>query len=322
MIRFTSKSGPLVFGVFFGIAYGALTRFIFQEYHLLNSLGYLLGIPAVLGILPLIFMDDEQIKRTSYVIFTPLFTIIGVYAVFILVGWEDVICLLIFSLPFAVASTAGALIYQQFRLKRTQKKAHALSLLLLPLLVAPIENQVASPANTYSVISDVVTVARPQLIWSNIVRVPKIAFSEYSPGFFNKAGVPRPLEAELSFDGIGAVRHGHFDEGLTFVERIREWQPPKRVAFGIEVDPRTIPNQIIAQHILKGNYFKFLDAAYQIDSLSPATTRLRLTSRYTLTSKLNFYERFWADWILSDFQDRLLRVLKARCESKTVPIQE
>jgi hypothetical protein len=316
MLRFKSKSGPLIVGILLGVGYGVFTRLVFGEYGVLNSFGYFIGVPAVLGVLPLIFIDDEQIKHTSLILFTPLLTIAGIFSIFFLAHVEDAICLLIFSLPFIMLSLFGALIYQQVRLRRAQKHARVLSILLLPLIVAPIESEISSPVNTYSVESEIITFAKPELIWSNIVRVPKIAFSEYSPGFFNKAGVPRPLEAELSFDGIGAVRHGHFDEGLTFVEKIKEWQPPTKVAFGIEVDPRTIPDQIIAQHILKGNYFKFLDAAYRIDSLSLTTTRLRLTSRYTLTSKLNFYESFWANWILSDFQDRLLKVLKARCESK------
>jgi hypothetical protein len=48
--------------------------------------------------------------------------------------------------------------------------------------------------------------------------------------------------------------------------------------------------------------------------LGKGTTKLTLTTHYRLTSKVNFYGKFWSDLILKDFQDRLLHVIEKRCE--------
>jgi hypothetical protein len=48
--------------------------------------------------------------------------------------------------------------------------------------------------------------------------------------------------------------------------------------------------------------------------VNESQVRLRLTSQYRLTSKVNFYGKFWGDIFLADFQDRLLDVIKRRTD--------
>jgi len=75
-----------------------------------------------------------------------------------------------------------------------------------------------------------------------------------------------------------------------------------------------VSQKVFDQHILKGNYFTFVDATYELTDLKNGQVKLTLSSSYQLTSKINFYGKFWGNLILSDFQDRLLDVIESRCE--------
>jgi len=66
--------------------------------------------------------------------------------------------------------------------------------------------------------------------------------------------------------------------------------------------------------MLSGQHFKFLNATYQLKEISDKQTELLLTTQYQLDTKINFYGEFWAQQLLTDFQNRLLQVIKTRCE--------
>ena len=54
-----------------------------------------------------------------------------------------------------------------------------------------------------------------------------------------RIGFPRPIEATLSYEGVGGVRHASFERGLMFVETVTDWEPEHRLAFGGEGDVAT-----------------------------------------------------------------------------------
>ena len=43
-------------------------------------------------------------------------------------------------------------------------------------------------------------------------------------------GLPRPVEATLTGEGVGAIRHASFESGLVFVETVTEWQDGRHSA--------------------------------------------------------------------------------------------
>lgn len=316
MAKFASKYYLLIFGILLGIAYGLVTRLVWGEQMALASLTYLFLIPAVLGVIPFIFANEAQVRSYLYIIFIPWLTVMAFFLTMWMLGIESLICLIILGAPFFVLGTVGALIFRLILLHDRAKKNRmpAFAFMLLPVLVAPIEHAVSSPSEVYSVTSEVVINARPDDVWNNIVRVPEITESEYHRGTFNYLGIPRPIEAELMDERPGALRKGHFEGGLTFIEHIIDWQPHRKVTFDIVVDPDTIADRVFDQHVLKGNYFNFVEAGYEIEPIGESQVRLQLTSRYRLTSKVNFYGKFWGDLFLADFQDRLLDVIKRRSD--------
>ena len=311
--RFAEKYLLLLLGVLIGVAYGLFTRIVFGQRATLVSLSFLFLVPTVLGIIPLVFANDAQIRSYRYIIFIPWLTVVAFFLTMLAVGIESSICLLIIGAPFFILGTVGALTFMLIRI-HIKKKNTLLTLIIIPFLFSPIEEAINTPSQVYTVASEVTINSTPDRVWNNIIRVPEIKDSEYNPGFFNYLGVPRPIEAELSDEHTGAQRIGHFQDGLTFIEHITDWQPNKKVSFDIVVDPQTIRPAVFDQHVLKGDYFKFIEASYELEQTGDNQIKLRLVSNYRLTSKVNFYNKFWGDLLLKDFQDRLLAVIKFRCD--------
>ncbi|MBN8651051.1 MAG: hypothetical protein J0L67_06480 [Cytophagales bacterium] len=316
MTRLRQKYGLLIIGIVIGIGYGLLTRFTFGEKATLASITYLFIIPTILGIVPLMFADNEQLKSYKNIIFIPWVTVATFFLTMFLIGLEEFICLLILAGPFFVLGTIGAFIYRLVQINKQKNKGKLLTLLLIPFLFSPIEELVKSPSLTFKIDSEVVISAPPETIWDNIVEVNAIKGTEYTPGFFNKIGIPRPLNATVDEKRIGGQRIGNFEGGLRFVETITQYEPSKVVSFDIKVDPKSVRPNVFDQHVLNGNYFTFVNATYEISSLPNGQVNLKLSSSYQLTSKINLYGKFWGDVILKDFQDRLLKVIESRSEQK------
>ncbi|MBO9565765.1 MAG: hypothetical protein J7621_23515 [Niastella sp.] len=188
------------------------------------------------------------------------------------------------------------------------------SLFLIPLLTGLLEDRFPTPTKVYEIRTPVRIHAPSAIVWENVIRVKEIGKEEYSKGFFNYAGIPRPLFAELDKDTVGATRIGHFEGGLTFRETVINWERNRKVSFSIEVIPGSIRNAIFDQHILKGNHFKFLNASYELKSINDKETELTLVCSYQLDTKINGYGSFWGNRLLTDFQERLLAVIKKRCD--------
>lgn len=316
MTRLRQKYGLLIIGNVIGIGYGLLTRFTFGEKATLASITYLFIIPTILGIVPLMFADNEQLKSYKNIIFIPWVTVGTFFLTMFLIGLEEFICLLILAGPFFILGTIGAFIYRLVQINKQKSKGKLLTLLLIPFLFSPIEELIKSPSLTFKIDSEVVISAPPKTIWDNIVEVNIIRGTEYTPGFFNKIGIPRPLNATVDEKRIGGQRIGNFEGGLRFVETITQYDPSKVVSFDIKVDPKSVRPNVFDQHVLNGNYFTFVNATYEITPLPNGQMNLKLSSSYQLTSKINLYGKFWGDIILKDFQDRLLKVIENRSERK------
>ena len=260
MTRLKQKYGLLIIGIALGIAYGLVTRLIFGHKATLASVTYLFIIPTILGIIPLMFADNEKLKSYRNIIFIPWLTIATFFLTMFLFGIEDFLCLLVLAAPFFILGTVGALIYRLVQINRQKSKGKLLSLVLLPFLFAPIEEYIKTPSDTFVVKSEVIINATPQLIWDNIVEVEKIKEDEYNSGFFNSLGIPRPISATVDKKELGGERIGNFEGGLKFIETITEYEKNKKVSFDIKINPTTVREKVFDQHVLNGNYFTFVDA--------------------------------------------------------------
>ena len=314
MTQLRQKYGLLIIGIVIGIGYGLLTRFVFGESATLASITYLFIIPTILGVVPLMFADNDQLKSYKNIIFIPWLTVSTFFLTMFLVGLEEFICLLILAGPFFILGTIGAFIFQLIQINKQKSKGKFLTLLLIPFLLAPLEELIKSPSLIFKIDSEVIISATPEEIWNNIIEVKPIRKDEYYSGFFNRIGIPRPISATVDKKQLGGQRMGNFEGGLTFIEKITRYEPRKMVSFTIKVDPKSVRENVFDQHVLNGNYFTFVNASYELTDMSDGRVKLRLSSKYQLTSKINFYGKFWGDIILMDFQNRLLKVIETRSE--------
>lgn len=311
-------------GVLLGAMYALLIRLVFNwesfgALYSLFSITFIGLVPVVMGLIPLFFASDEQLKSFSFRLGSPVATVIIFFLICFVTRIEDLMCVFIIMLPYLLGAVVVGLVAGEIIARRRRKKEIFFSIVLLPFIVSPIEQQFDSPKNTYTIVTKVTVHAGPETIWRNITRVHEIKDAEYNRGFFNYAGIPRPLYAELSKDTIGATRVGHFEGGLQFVERVIRWERNRQLGLDITVVPSSIRQTVFDQHILKGKHFKFLQADYVLTELPNGQTELSLSASYELKTKINAYGALYGDWILTDFQERLLQVIRKRCEGSVPP---
>ncbi|MDB5134527.1 MAG: hypothetical protein JWP37_1130 [Mucilaginibacter sp.] len=310
-------------GIIIGALYGLLLRyFIFGKldgqfsFTDLFSITFIWIVPVLIGVTPMLFATNDQLRSKTYRVLIPFFTTLLFFIFCFITRVEDLLCIFIISMPFLLGGVMGGLIFGEIILRYRDRKGILYSILLVPVFAGMIEEQFKIPSSVYEIKNSVIINSTADKIWKNVIRVKNIGQGEYPTGFFNYAGVPRPLYAELDKDGIGAKRVGHFEGGLVFNETVNEWILNKRISFNIQVIPVSIRETIFDQHILKGNHFKFLSATYQLTKISDKKTLLTLSSTYQLDTRINFYASIWGDELLSDFQQRLLNVIKKRCDKQ------
>lgn len=308
-------------GIIFGAIYALTLRLVFNlnvldDSFSLFSVTFIWVTPIIIGLIPLFYANKEQLENWGYRIFSPICTVVIFFLLCFLTRIEDLICLLVILVPYILGAVTSGLIAGEIIRRIKTKHGKLYSIIMLPFIISPIEQQFQIPTNTYSVVTSVIINAKPETIWGNITRVRQIDENEYTKGFFNYAGIPRPLYAELNKDTLQAIRIGHFEGGLEFIETVTSWNRNKQIAFDIIVDPSSIRQTVFDQHILRGNNFKFLNAEYNLKPLHNGKTELILKSTYELKTNINSYASYCGNLLLTDFQERLLTVIKTRCDKK------
>ena len=282
---------------------------------------FLLVGPAVIGFLTVRRASASGPIPVARWIFLPwaavFVTFLGA-AAFLL---EGSICL-IFALPLALlaASLSGVIGGLLARHGTLPSPSTTASLALLPFLLAPAESLLPAPIQTRTVASEILIHAPARVVWRNIARVPAIAPAELHPNWAQRIGFPRPVEATLSYEFIGGVRHATFERGLLFLETVTAWQPGHRLAFSIHADTAHIPPTTLDEHVtIGGRYFDVLDGEYRLEPLPDGSILLHLTSRQRLSTDFNGYAGLWSDAVMQNLQTSILQVIQHRCEREAQP---
>lgn len=289
--------------------------FLSNEFNIMTIAFLFLG-PVVMGILTIRRASAQGPVPVWQWIVLPWVSVIVTFlgaAIFLL---EGSICL-VFAMPFALFGATiggvicGLLTRYQNHLSRTTTACVA----LLPLLLAPIETRLTAPTQTRTVESEILIHASAATVWHNIERVPAISPGELHTTWAQHIGFPRPVEATLSHEGVGGVRHASFERGLLFIETVTAWEPPHRLAFSIKADTAHIPPTTLDEHVtIGGRYFDVLDGEYRIEQLSNGDVLLHLTSHQRLSTNFNGYAGLWTDGVMQSLQTSILQVIQHRCE--------
>ncbi len=306
-----------------GALYGLFARLvfgfdIFHDFFEVMSLAFIFGIPFCIGFISIWFGPYSETKRATDLFFPPWLAVVTCLLVALALVWEGIICIFIWlPLALGLATVGGlfaALLLKIVQTRRDQNYC-AVAVVLLPFALAPLEQLHPYSSEIKNVPTEIKIHAAPEMVWQQIRSVALIQAREQANSFSHWLGFPRPLEAKLVGEGVGAVRYATFEHGVLFVETITEWQAPKRLSFSIHADTKNIPPTTFDEHvIIGGKYFDVLDGTYAIENLGGGDVILHLSSHQRLSTRFNFYSHFWTECLMADLQNYILRIIKKRCE--------
>ncbi|HEX5726365.1 MAG TPA: hypothetical protein VFX98_12910 [Longimicrobiaceae bacterium] len=317
---------PYVAAPLAGLAYGLFARFVFHEdsgpaegTFVTLSLAFVFLVPLAVGYLTVYLGPPERRTRGSYAVLMPWVTALSCLAAVLVTAWEGSICVVMMAPVFLGMASIGGTMAAAARAAEERRgrtyAAAALPILLLPYLAAPIEGALPLAARERVVENRVRIRAAPAEVWRNIARVPQIRPHEYRRSLVHRIGFPAPVEATLSHEGVGGVRHASFERGVVFVETVTRWEPGRALAFTIEVDPESIPPTALDPHVTVGGpYFDVLDGTYEIVPAGAGEVELRLRSTHRLGTRFNFYAALWSDLVMGQVQQNILEVVRRRSE--------
>ena len=306
-----------------GVAYGLIFRWLFGRKELeglfgVMSFAFLFLVPLVIGYLTIWIGERDGPWPWALRIPLPWLTSFAALGSALLLAWEGWICILLWAPLFVVESTVGALLAvltRHLARRARARRAVATAVVLLPLLAGPVEKLWTPPVEIRTVATSVDIAAPPAVVWPLIARVRPFEEAEQRFSLAHWIGFPRPVEATLSREGVGGVRHASFEGGVVFVETITAWEPDAHLAFDIAADPTSIPMQTLDEHVTVGGpYFDVLSGDYRIEPLASGGIRLHLASRHRLSTTVNPYARLWTDFIMADVQRTILAMIKRRAE--------
>jgi hypothetical protein len=324
----------LILGAAFGLLYGMILR-AGTQWHMpgwtpVMSVSFLLLVPFAVGFITVFVVERRQPQPVWIWLLLPWVPVLGGSLGAMLTLWEGFICVIMFAPIAMICGSLGGLVAGGLvRLPRTMatKNVCLAAVSILPLMSHPWLHDVLTRREVRTVENVRVIHASPAIVWRNIERVPRIAPAELPFSWAHRIGFPSPVEATLSYPGIGAVRHATFEGGVLFIENIDSWEPERRLAFSIHAQTDQIPATTLDEHVrIGGPFFDVLRGEYVIEPLPNGETRLHLSSQHRVSTDFNWYARFWTDGVMSDVQETILTVIQKRCQAQAhegteVPLQ-
>jgi small basic protein len=304
------------------LIYAIILRFIFgindwNELFSVMSISFLFCLPTIIGALSVYLSSEENAKRFTYKFFIPWIPILIFLFFTLVIAWEGWACWLMVLPLFLIAASIGGLLGAYLKFRKRNNNVYISILTLMPIFLSPIENFVGAIPGTYKAYTYIDINATQDKIWSNVTRVREIK-EEQDKGWLTKSlGFPRPVKAELNFEGVGAYREAIFTNGLVFHETVTEYADKKKMTFSIKAYPHEIPSTTMDEHVvIGGQYFDVLNGTYELEKLNDKTQRLHLYSHFKMKTTFNFYASWWGKLIMKDIQNNILQVVRHRAEKE------
>ncbi|MFM7201664.1 MAG: hypothetical protein ACKO6N_12820 [Myxococcota bacterium] len=306
-----------------GIVHGLMARLAFGYEPLKDVLGvmtisFIYLVPFTIGLITVYLGEQEQRLGWATRLTLPLLPAFLALVAALALAWEGIICIILWLPLYLLMAALGGLVAGILRSLIDHHRNRNLtfaSLMVLPFLSAPLEKQLELPQDQRIVQTYIDIQAAPEVVWQNIIRVPRFKPEEQRTSLSHLIGFPKPLEATLSHEGIGGIRHATFEGNVLFIETITAWEPLERLTFAIKADAESIPPTTLDQHVTVGGpYFDVLEGEYRLEKRDPETVRLHLHSIHRVSTQFNLYSSLWTDFIMRDVQNHILDIIKHRCE--------
>lgn len=316
---------PKYIGIILGVLYGLSLRLLWEVEALrdvggLVTVSFMFFVPFVIGFIRIHFeykvSPDLPVGRMITISWQPIFFFLLASVVTLL---EGSICVAMALPAFMFFSSLGGItagyINRYFSNKRNTT---LMSVVLLPIFIAPIEVNLFDSTKTYTVENSITIYASPSMVWKQLGEVELIHADEFDVTLTSLIGVPRPIKASMSAKGVGAVRTSEWEKGVLFREVITSWEPNKRMTYSFDIDPEAIPDHALDKHVkLGGEYFSPLNGGYYLSEDHAGNTVLTLKTRLIDNTNFGVYSRVWGELIFRDFHNSLLKLMKSRAEKFT-----
>ena len=232
--------------------------------------------------------------------------------VLVVVAFEGLLCIAM-ALPIAVPlSLVGAAVGRAIALCCPTSVRQALLVVVVVPVLAAFESRPELPI--HEVRSSIEIGAAPAVVWERLLAFGEIADP---PEWLFRAGVACPIGARIEGAGVGAVRFCEFSTGA-FVEPITVWDPPRRLAFDVAQQPPPMiewsPYDIHPPHL--DGFLRSRRGEFRLVELPGGRTRLEGSTWYTLDIHPGPYWRLYADFLVSEIHERVLRHVQRRCETR------
>jgi hypothetical protein len=317
----------MLWAVIVGLLYGGFSRWAFGSEDLklvlgLVTLAFVFLVPLAFGAVVVLVGSKDPRWSWRKSVGMPVLVVLLCLVAVMLLQMESLVCILMAAPVMMFMAILGGLSTQEIirgRQARARRngRMYVTALVLLPYLVAPLENRFTLPQAIRTTDTQIVIDAPPEKVWANIARVRAISSSELQSLPVYWMGFPRPIEATLSHDGVGGVRHATFERHVLFIETVTRWDEPRLLSFTIHADGDFIPPASFDRHVtVGGQFFDVLDGTYEIERLGPERVILHLSSNHRLSTRFNWYSGLWSNWIMAQIQNSILHVIKERCEAK------
>ena len=306
----TQKILSIALPCVFGWTFAYLATNVFRDY----AFGLFIWLPLVLGATSTLILahknsvSRKELRNNSY--WTLLAFCIGLLAF----AWEGIICLIMAAPIGFVFTYLGFLIGLSFSKSKIEANAPTAIILLMlsvPSLMA-FEDNIKTSEDLRSVTTTIEINASPEKVWKNVVAFPPL---KEPTEFIFKTGIAYPINATISGQGVGAVRHCNFSTG-SFVEPITVWDEPKLLKFSVDEQPE--PMKEISFYDIHPNhlhgYWVSKQGQFKLTALPNGHTLLEGTTWYLNKIKPDFYWTIWSDNIVHKIHNRVLGHIKTQAE--------
>ena len=313
---------PKYIGIILGVLYGISMRLFLEfsdkfNFGSLVTISFMFLVPVAIGYIRVYFECTSETlltyKQMAVKAWQPIFVFLLVSIITLL---EGSICVAMALPAFMLFASIGGLLagFVHRTLVQKSKKA-AMSIVLLPLMLSPLEVNFLKLSQTYEVKNAIVINAPIDVVWRQLASVSYIADEEFPMSFSQLIGIPRPLQADMDSQGVGAVRTSKWQSGVVFKEVITDWQPRKQMLYQFDIDPDLIPDNALDRHVkLGGEYFSPLYGGYYLTPTANGQTMLTLKTTVEDNTNFTIYSRLWGEFIFQDFHNSLLKMIKNRAE--------
>lgn len=325
MIRTTFNFG-------FVIVYGLMLRVLFgfwANIYEVMSLTFLALVPVIVGFLTIALTPRESTINRGVAFFKPWITCLILLVITIALNIEGTICWVMIFPFFAVAAGIGGVIAFSFLKRREEARRPKrddilddfdssdrlqMSLLLLaPLILGIVEGDRTQRCENLNLVQSVEIEASTAQVWQVLTQVGDIEATEKHSNFCAWIGFPRHLRTTLDTAAVGSRRLAIYEKDLIFEETIHEIEPERLLRLQLFVDPKKVPPTTLDEHVvIGGKYLDVQEDVYRLSDSGGGRCRLEVSTRFWISTPLNWYVGWWAELLIGDIQKNMLALIETR----------